>query len=100
MRKKHILVCDDNQQIARRWSSQIAEVCPSDFTAESLPQSDLVEAISDLEERRKNARGSSAGAAHGKTRFDDADILVIDYDLLNLKSQSFITGENLAYLAR
>ncbi len=101
MTKKSILVCDDNQQIARRWRSQIEEVCPADFITESLPQAELVEAISALEERRKNARGSGGiGFAHRRTKFDDADILVIDYDLLNLKSQAFITGENLAYLAR
>ena len=101
MRKKSILVCDDNQQIARRWSSQIQEVCPPDFASESLPQAELVEVIASLEERRKNARSSGGhDGGRSKNRFDEADILVIDYDLLNLKSQSFITGENLSYLAR
>jgi hypothetical protein len=101
MKKRTILVCDDNPQIARSWRSQIQQVCPRGYVAESLPQDQLVEAISQLEERRKNARkrrGPQVERQEG--RFDEADVLIIDYDLLNLSSQSYLTGESLAYLAR
>lgn len=101
MTKKTILVCDDNQQIARDWRSRIERVCPDDFAAESLPQDRLVDIISQLEERRKNARKPRGPkVAWQPNKFDEADILVIDYDLLNLNGKGYLTGENLAYLAR
>jgi len=70
MKRKKILVCDDNQQIARRWSAQIGEVCPNDFVSESLPLAELVDVISDLEARRKDARASTpkTGSLHGFLR--------------------------------
>jgi hypothetical protein len=101
MTKKNILVCDDNAQVARDWRSKIEAVCPADFVAESFLQSQLVDTISQLEERRKDARKrQGANGAWTDNKFDEADILIIDYDLLNLNKQNYLTGENLAYLAR
>src|SRR5579864_3344441 len=99
--KKTVLVCDDHPKIARDWASQIEKVCPPDFTVESIAQEQLVEMISQLEARRKNARKPAGSRAEStQNRFDDADILVIDYDLLDLRDQTYLTGENVAYLAR
>src|SRR5712664_2014316 len=101
MTKKTILVCDDNAQVARNWRSQIEKVCPSNFTAESLQEDQLITTISQLEERRKNARKPrGVKVTWHANKFDEADILIVDYDLLNLNGQSYLTGENLAYLAR
>lgn len=62
---------------------------------------DLGTAIEKLGERRETARKSRRRAAPlEEHQFDNAAILIIDYDLMDVDSTSSMNGENVAYLAR
>ena len=56
--------------------------------------------VDTLETRRAQARTAEPPAFADTCKLDDADILIVDYDLLSLKSAGVMTGENVAYLAR
>jgi len=101
MKKKLILVCDDNPDDADRWSKEVRAVCPKDFETTPVYPDKFFQAISGLEERRKLARSEKGHRVDCKGNLiDDASIIFIDYDLPRLNSRSYITGENVAYLCR
>lgn len=104
---KKILVCDDERRSLERWTKQLRAVIKRtevDFTVDSISQKqEFLYAISGLERRRKAARRRSRNAQDwGQNQFDSVDILVVDYDLLNLEEgvSSYVTGETVAYLCR
>lgn len=95
-----VLVYDDLPNIARSWVNKIqdafdkAEITP----VEQDTFQDLIEAIS----RRRTAwrQGNDEDIPIDPTNVDQADIVVVDYDLLRYSETADITGSRLAYLLR
>jgi len=114
-----ILVCDDE----RGRSQRIAEILTgalagnSEVEVRALEPRDFADAIASLEQRQKAARSNPANCSTEKIDpdstieddtehpFDSADILFLDYDLLQLTDEGAYaggsgSGERVAYLSR
>lgn len=97
-----VLVCDDDPDLAAVWMAEIKKVtATADYDLLPVPSADaLADAFADLLQRRARVR---AGQPHGGEGglFDDADIVIIDYDLIHIEdSGTRHTGEGIARLAR
>ncbi len=107
MKKKKIWICDDRTLDEQPWKEKL-EAVPTlleTFDVHVATPHDLVKKAQALEKRRRDARGrdnliESYAEAEPIDIFDEADILIIDYDLIRLKTELYLTGENIAYLAR
>ncbi|MGI4787346.1 MAG: hypothetical protein ACRYFS_00705 [Janthinobacterium lividum] len=98
----NIFIFDDEKGAAENWKSEIEALLPKDspYKVSLIVDGEFKAAVRGLEERRKNARdGISFSASLGSNVFDEASMLIVDYDLLRLY-QDFLTGEAVAYLAR
>jgi len=103
MSKKKIVMFDDEEGHARRWATQVEKlpIIKRDFTIQVMQLDKFEETFRKLDDRRKKAREKDGPAnANGNSEFDDATILIIDYDLFGLHTISYVTGETVAYLAR
>jgi len=102
MKKRTIVICDDEESRRENWKRRL-ESLPSvrgSFTVQGMSNGELLDAVGALEKRRSEARGRGATGPLRGGRFDDVDILAIDYDLLKLDARVFLTGEAIAYLVR
>jgi len=101
MSKHTVLICDDEQRSVDAWRERLEQLAIP-FQVQGLAGRALGTAIKALEARREVARSSRKRAADWEEHeFDKADILIIDYDLLNVDDPaSAMSGENVAYLAR
>lgn len=102
MNKKQILVFDDNYSRASKWVSELEalKAVSSFFKVETMKIALFKEAVNLLEQRRREARKGPKESLKWDNPIDDASILVVDYDLLDLNRESYVTGETVAYLAR
>lgn len=95
-----VLVFDDERGSAADIAMRLNQFAGLEVT--TLENPDL--AIGELEARRFSARQSKPSPVIGHAKqFDDADVLVVDYDLTGTSSTTSIrgeTGERVAYLAR
>lgn len=101
MTRPTLMICDDETEARTGWA-EILRATPSvatRFDVRVLPDEAINDEVVVLEARRKAARETQTFRG-GVAAVDDADVLVVDYDLLYLDATSFLTGENLAYLAR
>lgn len=105
--KKKILICDDvkgegESNIAKSWRDDLMKI-PSVKKRFGEPQvvnsGSFKKALDGLEERQKLSRGKKKQEEpkFGDNLFDEAAILLLDYDLFYYDSR---TGEEIAYLAR
>ncbi len=96
-----ILLCDDNLDVGANWVSEVRAVVTDEYTVMGPPtNTDVREAAKGVFARQTAFRG---GDARDKKHclFDDADILVLDYDLLHIdENNARHTGEALARLVR
>lgn len=94
--KKNILVIDDEKNALKKYYQKLInlELVAKRYEVNLLNNEELIKEITILN-NRKNGKIDIISS-----KFDDMDILIIDYDLLNSDSYSFITGEVVAYLAR
>ena len=97
-----VLICDDNQKVCDDWVETVRQVAPEEHYKVLEPPSkkEVQEAI-----RVMFARQCALHDERPRTRaacmFDDADILILDYDLLHIdERKARHTGESLAQLAR
>src|SRR5215471_10714862 len=104
---KTILICDDEHRSREKWKRELKAVVRhvgASFTVDSISDSkELLDSIAELEVRRHNARRhSNTSTIRNANRFDTADILIVDYDLLKLNEggSGYLTGEGVAYLCR
>jgi hypothetical protein len=98
-----VLICDDDPQIADSWAKRLNEVfksvCP-EYHAEFMRQQEFKDCLNKLHLRKEQARNGSR-PEDGSMRFDEASVLIIDYELLNLDDGlGLVTGEDIAYNAR
>ena len=100
---KKILICDDDSNQRERWKSALQAI-PSvkrEFDVQTIGIKDFKVTLTDLEARRRRARGQKIMATKwGDNLFDSVSILIVDYDLLKFNKEDYLTGEGVAYLAR
>lgn len=104
MKKKKILICDDEERVSKRWKERLEAISSvrSAFEVKTVDD-EFKDTLIDLEKRRRMARDQAIpvpGSDWGDNPFDEAAILIIDYDLLYFNKADYITGEGVAYLAR
>ena len=99
--KPLVLVCDDDQALSGNWAESLKDLqtVTRQFEVASASLQDFSAAVRELERRRRSAR-TTADATHQTTLIDKADVLIVDYDLLGVSADSYLTGEVVAYLAR
>ncbi len=112
---KTLLVVDDDPDRGEGWQATLRGVpkVAAEFEVRLLSAEGFSRALEELESRRDAARGDSGGEETGSwelelepNEVDDADLLVLDYDLYELgnrrqaKARERVTGEEVAYLAR
>ena len=95
-----IVICDDDRKRAEQWERLIRQVGkPTAKYDIGLIESDqFTDVIQLLRRRQLEARRSRE--VDEKCIFDEADILVVDFDLLRFDASGTDTGESVAYLAR
>lgn len=96
-----ICICDDNTALREDWGNQLKQL-GLDLIILPLETDALAEAVQELEVRRAFAADNSKTRPKpiGDAVLDRVDVLIVDYDLLELDERSYLTGENVAYLAR
>ncbi len=102
MKKKQILVFDDDKGRTAQWAAELKrqKSIQKLFEVNALELDRFKEALSALDQRRRQARLDSIDIGNWRNPIDSAAILIIDYDLLELNREQYITGETVAYLAR
>jgi hypothetical protein len=102
MKMKTILVLDDENPLGRHHVGQLNKLpgFQKQFAAKPVTPDEFKAILDTLEQRRAQARKAELPNFTDPCPLDDADILIVDYDLLSLTSVGVMTGENVAYLAR
>ena len=100
--KYKVLICDDTPEVRTDLAGQVRKAAPADLYSvlKAPAKEDVQRTIKEV-----FARQSAALSGHERDRsaclFDDANILILDYDLLYIDEKSARhTGESLARLAR
>ena len=96
-----VLLCDDEQNVRDAWHEKVQAVAPSNYTISAqLGSAEVKSAIKELFARQVSVL-SGGTRQRSPCVFDDAEILVLDYDLLYIdRENARHTGESLARLAR
>lgn len=100
MSKPIVLICDDVEDRRDQWVRALGEMPELDGWEVETLNRDFDKELTILKERQIQARGDGAQAQPATSRFDDASVLVVDYDLLRFEGNRWLTGEIVAYLAR
>jgi hypothetical protein len=97
MAKKRVVIFDDEVRTRITWEEKLRNVqgFTDAFEVRRVEDEEFKDAIEVLRNRRRAARAK--GDCAGESVFDEASILIVDYDLLELTET---TGEEVAYLAR
>jgi len=100
MRKQKILIYDDYSGTVARWKDELDSIedVKKHFDVLGVGRNTFEEIVSGLERRRRDARKNPAWGSTND--LDSAGILILDYDLLDPKKGTYLTGESVAYLAR
>ncbi|MEW6128859.1 MAG: hypothetical protein AB1757_17610 [Acidobacteriota bacterium] len=95
----HIFDDEDGQEgLAQQMQASLKKVAAG-FKPHILSAEEFEGDLEELRQRRQAAREGKEKYKEKKTNFDKADIFVVDYDLAAF-SNAFVTGEEVAYLAR
>lgn len=92
-----VVVCDDNADAASEWADVIRDVLGEDAKVKTPLPTELLEILA---RRQRILREEDAPSIEYGSIFDEADIIFLDYDLLDVDEDSYITGQELAYLVR
>ena len=98
----NLLVADDRPDRLERWLERLAsvpEIEESFGTPIALTGGDLKSEVDELSARRAATRFSKA-RGENVSWFDQAALVIVDYDLTDLEGHSTETGIGVAYLAR
>lgn len=101
MTKLNVVVCDDDPQSAQALSRRLDKfdfLSPNPLSPEELMAE--LKVLADRQQRSRSKGRARADQQAVRTKFDDADILVLDYDLIGMRQSGVITGEEAAYLVR
>src|SRR5712692_6707537 len=95
-----ILIVDDDPQASKAWKQALEALGPikNSFEIESVPEDQFKQAMEGLEARRRVLRDPAASTQpFAETRLAEAAILIVDYDLIGLTREDYLTGEAVAY---
>lgn len=95
-----IVVVDDNQDFVDSCRKKIRKVVSSEWSVEEHSVGDLAKAIHTLDRVRSEMRKLGNAVKPAPSLFDGSDVVLIDYDLIELEGQTALTGEDIAYLLR
>ena len=100
MSTMRVLVYDDSPEIADRLASKVRAVC--DTANVTAVKREAFQELIGLMNRRRAAWRADEGdmASIESTEVDEADVIVVDYDLLRYSEEADTTGSRLAYLLR
>ena len=99
-KRLNVIVCDDDVDAAREWGDTINSVPEIDVSARESTLEELSDSLEILLERQQTARTKKGASDGNESLFDNADIVFLDYDMLDISNGSYITGQELAYLVR
>ena len=99
-KKLDIVVCDDDAQATSEWVSVIRRLLGEDADVKAPLPAELSDSLDVLIQRQRALREKSTPSMEDRSIFDEADIVFLDYDLLDVATDSYITGQELAYLVR
>ena len=101
MKPLNILVYEDESSIAKGWKEAIEAVCHQ-ASVETVDRPDFQELLRVIHRRRAESRKSEneGNAVDCSIEADEADVIVVDYDLLRYFDDADTTGSRLAYLLR
>ena len=95
-----VLVYDDHPEIASNLANKVRANCP-DANVKSAERESFQDLIALINRRRITWRdGEDDIDSIGVTDADNADVIVVDYDLLSYSEKADTTGSRLAYLLR
>ena len=97
-----VLICDDTPEVGVNFVEQVRAVAPKDhYSVLEAPSKEEVQcAVKELFARQSDLLGPRE-RGRSACLFDEADILILDYDLLRIDEENARhTGESLARLAR
>lgn len=110
MSDETVLICDDVSDRRSHWKDDLSKIEAIEGWKIDLLAEDFDAEIDVLKTRQVAARtggqnestGEASDAEHSDapSKFDSASILLVDYDLLRFEDNPYLTGENVAYLAR
>ena len=100
MSKMRVLVYDDNPEIADSLANKVRAVYDNANVA-AVKRETFQELIGLMNRRRAKWRADGNDiASMESTDVDEADLIVVDYDLLRYSESGDTTGSRLAYLLR
>lgn len=97
----NILICDDTVQPLTGLAKQLEPLVPGGSVIEVATGEEVSKIAEELELRRRSATEAQGGVIPwGDHRLDKVDLLIIDYNFVQLAHATGLTGHRLAYLAR
>jgi hypothetical protein len=101
-RELKIVFVDDNDTFLDDCRARFKRGCPGKgVQIEENDRDTTQRAVLSLDQaRRKTREGKELAVADGADLFNDADIVIVDYDLMELEATTALTGEDIAYLVR
>jgi hypothetical protein len=92
------VILDDEKAV----ETAIRRRLPKDIAKQALTVEppDIAKLVTELGRRIGAARKGSATRRLSSTDVDDADLFIVDYDLIGAQGEDYLTGETVAYLAR
>ena len=100
MSTMQVLVYDDDERIAKGLAEKVKNVCDN-AKVTVVKQRKFREMIQEMNQRRQDCRDDVDEITSKESiDVDEADIVIVDYDLLAYSEAGDITGSRLAYLLR
>ncbi|NJM39394.1 MAG: hypothetical protein HC853_00800 [Anaerolineae bacterium] len=104
MTKTRVIVFDDEKNRREGWTQKLQGLkgLSKLFSFDFASPEEFAAGVAALEHRRQLTRAQSGSRPNDSSAkvFDDADVLVLDYDLFELQNKLSTTGEWVAYLVR
>jgi len=96
-----VVLCDDEETKSAEWKRELDELpgMKSRFEVRVVAADEFNRDMETLEKRRQALREESKVPSAG-TIFDEAAILIVDYDLYEYNPKHLFSGDSVAYLAR
>lgn len=98
--KLNIIICDDDAEATSEWVSVLEDLLADTAEVRAPSRAELSAALNALTRRQRDVRETGTLSIEVGSIFDEADIVFLDYDLLDVDTDSYVTGQELAYLAR
>lgn len=101
MSKPLLLVYDDEESMMRRYLERLENIpeLEREFEMDSISDEEFLRAVESLRERVRHSRNRRTNEDDWNSRFDEASVSIIDYDLIDAASISE-NGEEIAYYLR